>query len=508
MTGITFHHQFILSPSEPAQQDGWQNYCCGGYWLMAHPSLPVSTVVDKDGDHLGYALGWPIGSSGRMIQTQIRLPFGISEESINRLERVIYSFGGRYAFVILHQKLKRLYLDAGGTLSAVFSEKRRMAGSTVSVLVKDEPDHRLWSKPTGEFPDNRPNQYWPAGTTLDPDISRLLPNHYLDLENWRAVRHYPSSALENIPDNEVTDCIERVVSLLRRHILAVVESTPKVYMPLTAGQDSRMLLACSRTWTDKIEYVTFDYRPWRRKGSDQIDLYISQRLAKQFALRRLVIPIPLDLPPGTELAYLHRIGYAGGAGKSRDFFWSCQEHLDLSAAWLTGFAGGVGRAFYWRAGDKATDKMSPAGLLNRMGFPASDRLQDAVRLWLHDLPEVSLLTMLELAHLEHRVGCWASPHFYGTASFAVNLTPFCHRDIFDIMLRLPSTYHSTKALPYHIISAAWPDLHSLPYNDYPGLRRLLKLSSWMGRSKQKARSAVQRLLQNRVRGIKKGIDSN
>jgi hypothetical protein len=500
MNDITFHHQFILSCNESARKDSWHSYYGGGYWLVAHPSLPVNTVVDKNGDNLGYVLGWPIDSSGSLIQTQIRLSFHMRKEGINSLEKSIYSFGGRYAFVILSQDLKRLYLDAGGTLSAVFSEKRRMAGSTVSVLVIDEPDHPLWSKPVGEFPDNRPNQYWPAGTTLDPDISRLLPNHYLDLENWRAVRHYPSPALETIPESEVPDCTERIVSLLRRHILAVVESTPKVYMPLTAGQDSRMLLACSRTWTDKIEYVTFDYRPWRRERSDRVDLYIAQHLAKRFRLRWLVIPVSPNLPPGTELDYLRRIGFAGGAGKSRDFFWSCHEHLDLSAAWLTGFAGEVGRAFYWRAADKETDQMSPAELLNRIGLPASDRLQDAVRLWLRELPEVSLSTLLDFAYLEHRLGCWACPHFYGTASFSVNLTPFCHREIFDLMLRLPAAYRCSKALPRDIISAAWPDLHSLPYNEYPGIRGLIGPSTWMGRSKRKARSAIRRLIQNRIVG--------
>jgi hypothetical protein len=494
MIDVSFYHQFVLSTHESAGKVGWHCYRHGDYCLTAHPSLPVNIVLDKDDNEVGYAVGWPINRCGRLVQTQIRLPFHVNAQNVQALEAFIYSFGGRYAFAIVTPDLKRLYMDAGGTLSAVFSEKRATAGSTVSIVVMDEPNHSLWSKRLGEFPDNKPNQYWPAGTTLDPDITRLLPNHYLDLENWRAVRQYPNSTVETIPESDIPDCIERIGSLLRRQIIAVAEQAPRVYMPLTAGRDSRLLLACSRACTDKIEYVTFDYSPWRRERSDRVDLYIAQCSAERFRLRQRVIPVPAKLPPGTELQYLRRIGFAGGAGKSRDFFWSCREHLDLSAAWLTGFAGEVGRTFYWQSTDREAYKMSPAELLNRMGLPSSDRLQNAIRGWLRDLPDVPLSTLLDFAYLEHRLGCWAAPHFYGAAPFSVNLTPFNHREIYDIMLRLPFTYRRSKALFQDITATAWPELLSLPYNDYPGIRGLLGPSSWIGQSKRKARSLVKRML--------------
>lgn len=494
MIDVAFHHQFILSTDACARKDSSNSHSCGGYHLSAHPSLPVNAVLDKAGNEVGYVLGWPIDQSGRLIQAQIQLPFQVSVQSADRLEDVIYSFGGRYAFVILTADLKRLYLDAGGTLSAVFSAKRKTAGSTVAVLVWDEPDHPLWSARLGEFPDNKPNQYWPAGTTLDPGISRLLPNHYLDLVNWQAIRHYPKSTLKEISEKELPDCIEKIVGVLRKHILSVLENTHRLYMPLTAGQDSRMLLACSRAWRDKIEYVTFDYRPWRRERSDRVDVYVSQRLAKRFKLHQSLIPISAKLPSGTELQYLHRIGFAGGAGKSRDFFAACREHLDLSGAWLTGFAGEVGRAFYSRPTDSETQKMSPAELLRRMKLPTSDRLQEAIRAWLRGLPDLPFSTLLDFVYLEHRLGCWAAPHLYGAAPFSVNLTPFSHRDIFDAMLRLPATYRRGKALGGDIISATWPELMSLPYNDYPGIRRLIGPAGWVGTTKRKARTAIKRML--------------
>lgn len=100
----------------------------------------------------------------------------------------LYTYGGRFACVLVAESIHRLYLDAGGTLACVYAINSRAAGST-STLV-------LWNV-RGQFPERetplgalRSNQFYPAGLTADPDIRRLLPNHYLDLQEWRAIRLY------------------------------------------------------------------------------------------------------------------------------------------------------------------------------------------------------------------------------------------------------------------------------------------------------------------------------
>jgi hypothetical protein len=320
-------------------------------------------------------------------------------------------------------------------------------------------------------------------TTLDPTISRLLPNHYLDLTTWQAVRHHPKT-FDPMHDADVPHAVSRLVSVLQRQIGAVLHATTRLYMPLTAGLDSRTLLACSRFGHEGIEYVTFDYTPWRQRRSEQLDLDVARRLARRVGLRHTVVPISANVPAVIASGYLHRTGFSGGNGKAWDFEDACQRHLDLSGGWLTGFAGEVGRAFYWHAGDRETERWSPAELLTRLHLPASPRLQEAMRRWLAGLPDdLPLSSLLGLAYLEHRIGCWAAPHLYGAAPFAVNLTPFCHREAFDLMLRLPPEYRKRKALARDICTATWPELLSLPFNAYPGLRGLREgMRAWLRRS--------------------------
>jgi hypothetical protein len=122
------------------------------------------------------------------------------------------------------------------------------------------------------------------------------------------------------------------------------------------------------------------------------------------------------------------------------------------------------------------------------------RLQEALADWLDELPDLPLSTLLELAFVELRLGCWAAPHFYGGAPFSINLAPFSHREIFDILIRLPAAYRRNKVAATDIISTTWPELLGLPLNEYPGLRGMIGPSSWIGHSKRRVRSTLKRLL--------------
>jgi hypothetical protein len=465
------HHQFLIS----------------GNALWTHPSLPKNQLCDSTGNDIGCVLGWPINDAGRVVQGPMQVPGPLVAASI---EQFIYRFGGRWAAFVRIPDLNRLYLDPGGTLSVVYSAGRRRVGSTVAALVLDESGHRLWSVPVHAFPNDRSDQYWPAGTTLDPTIQRLMPNHCLDLSTWQAMRHYPKE-VDPIPDADVSQAVERIVRVVQRQIGAVLNVTKRLYMPLTAGRDSRVLLACSRPWREQIDYVTFDYTPWRQRRNERVDLYVARRFAQQHRLRHTVAPIASDLPMELQRRYLHRTGFSGGNGKAWDFDAACRTHLDLSSGWLTGFAGEVGRAFYWRPGDRDTYRMSPAELLARLRLPTAPRLEEAIGLWRASLPEdLPLTTLLGYAYLEQRLGCWAAPHSYGTAPFAVNLTPFCHREVFELMLRLPATYRQRKTLAEDIIRETWPELLRLPFNEYPWQRRLADPPGLLGRVKRRAHSLL------------------
>jgi hypothetical protein len=183
----------------------------------------------------------------------------------------------------------------------------------------------------------------------------------LDLEHWEDVRHYPRYGFSGIDDSEMPAHVDQIARLLRRNVLAALGTSQRVYLPLTAGRDSRILLASVRAQRQQLDYVTFDRQRLggRERKGNRVDLQVSAEIARDLRLRRLVIPVSPSPPSGTELRYLRRIGFAGGAGKSRDYLWSLERHLDPAGAWLTGYGGGTGKPFCWRSRTETTTRSRP-----------------------------------------------------------------------------------------------------------------------------------------------------
>ena len=240
-------------------------------------------------------------------------------------------------------------------------------------------------------------------------------------------------------------------------------------MGLTAGRDSRMILACSHDFYQKITWFTFA----DSQEEAEIDVYIARKISEQFAFNHQIVPIQT---PSDELKreYLWRIGYSGHWGKARDFYDACSQHLERQSALLTGFAGEVGRAFYWHGVSSKTWQPNPQTLLSLMWLPESPAFCQAIENWLAGISVKDVYLLLDQLYLEQRVGCWASPHLYGVAPFRLVLTPFSHRQIIKAMLRLPIKYKRSQRLADDIINLMWPELKRFPYQRKTGLKASIK----------------------------------
>src|SRR5690606_38634064 len=300
----------------------------------------------------------------------------------------------------------------------------------------------------------------------DPDVRRLLPNHYLDLERWAPVRHWPARPIERSDQDGMPALVREIVEPVRANIEGITGALPG-YLGLTAGRDSRMVLACARGALDRIRFVTFIYEDEQRKP----DIHTARRIARRFGLAHVGVPLT-EPDEQQKQEYLLRTGFAGHWGKSRDFDLACRRHLEMDRAWITGFGGEVGRAFYWREGDAPNRPPTPEALVERLNLPRDQATLEAWRRWQAEAPHQDSFDLLDLAYIEQRMGCWAGPHMYGAAPFGANLSAFSHRRAFVAMMSLPVMFRRRQGLADAVIAEAWPELASLPYQQFTGLRLL------------------------------------
>jgi len=387
-------------------------------------------------------------------------------------ERSIHSLAGRFAAVWLGRGGTRVFLDASGSLGVVYCAEQEIAASTAFLVpYQDASDDRLAlvNEPT-PYPYD-PHLYF--GLTVRHSVDWLLPNHYLDLESWRTVRYWPIGESESTDD--VEDVLETVVNRVRESVRALVESGP-VQMSLTAGNDTRALLACSKEFLDEIEFVTLAFPD--RIG--RTDVNVARQMASALGLRHRVIRGRASFED------IDRVLYRTGCVAALDS--RCQQgarmmaNLDSKRPYLSASMAEVARQPSYRTWDPEPQPQDIERLLAWENQPAWPELIERGRRWLDDLPVRSAAGIIDFVDFEQRYGGWTGylPYAYPEGS-ACTVYPFSDWRVFEAVLRLPFEYRLGNRFTPDIVVREWPELAAFPINQarvgwYGTYRRLRTLA--------------------------------
>jgi len=457
--------QFILCREENNIPGQWAIHRNGPWYLGSHVALPVVDLLASDSSLIGWLLGYPIDSQARLLREEVR--FAVSpdtKDTAEQFERLLYSYGGRFVAICFVTPTPRLYLDPIGSLAAVFAPKQQIVASTATLVPQlDDQDNNQELIRVIDVPDK--DTYYPFALTSRHSVARLLPNHFLDLETWQAVRHWP--VREYSPVDRVADAVDEIIHLLKNNITAVVREHP-LYMSLTAGRDSRMLLACAQKHLHDIIFVTFGTPQW-----GLLDKQVAPKIAKRFHLKHHFVPY--ESPSENELKeWQNRTGNC-----IRGVQWvRTYNRLDSQRAVLMGAGGELGRGFHWRKGDTESSPICADDLLIKRDIPITTEIRNRAQQWLENLPVKNTLFIWGLLYNELFNGCWFGPLLYGLKHNPLYICPFSHRRIIEIMLSLPSDYRRNNMLPVDLVKSQWPELLRIPFNWPMGIKRYFHAVKW------------------------------
>ena len=466
MNWLNFPEQFLLCRNTQLIPPGWSMQAIRDWHLGHHPSLPVVRLQTRDHVPIGWLLGYAIDGDGVLLDSETVTVFrGDGVDLVPEdFESWLYELGGRFLAVLLTDSSSRVYLDPCGSLSAVYCSMREMVASTVAVIPYDGDTVELTDlvRLVG-IPES---SMYPLNLTPRKNVWRLLPNHFLDLRQWEAVRHWPKGEILLVGDTDqaVTQVVERV----RLHMKALVAKKP-VLLRLTAGQDSRVLLACARPLVKHMTFFTAEHE--FLDAESWLDCNTAAHIARKFELR--YIRLPHLRPRQADLdEWLLRTGWS--VGEIRGWRASTTyKQLPPGHADLVGVAGGVARGLSWRPDDTERTTISPDRLLARLRAGQHPSSRSAVSAWLDLLPCRDPFLTLDLFHIEQRLGCWGGvyPYAFGQDG-RFQLFPLCHRQIFATMLSLPIAFRAAELLGQRIIEREWPELLHYPINQARGLQRV------------------------------------
>jgi hypothetical protein len=455
----SYRGQFVLSrsakdlPPKFGAEDGWSK-THGGHWYLAVNGLPVHPLT-RESKFLGWCIGFPLGER----------PIALDP---NNIDAFYETFAGPWALLLVG--LGRVMLDPGGQMPAVYHTEEAIVASTPTLIASAQPRDLQFERNVG-FPEN--DGWFPFGLTSRANVRRLLPNHALDLERWSVARHWPTAQTDLSIRSDVKPLVKSICSTLSQTLRTASRHSPLEFT-VTAGHDSRMVLACARDLVSESTFFTYT------KGAEETrDVHISQRLASIGGFNHKLIEF-VGASEAEMVSWMSRTGHAASGGIMK--IHPTLQRLDPSRVLVTGMGGEIGRGFYYRRGDFSTLPITSDVLLTRIGRPANPRMLEAGAHWLQSLTQYDAFVKLDLLYAENRLGCWAAPQRFSNLTSIFEFTPFNFRPLINTLLQLPHYFRWRDHMSYDVMRFAWPELLRLPVNRYTdGWRGMKDRLAWIAK---------------------------
>lgn len=451
---LTERH-FLVCRERVSLPKAWRRQELAG-WQIAFPEqFTTCELIDADGTLLGWFLGEAIAPAQKIwISEAVRLESGPdSNGPIAALESFLDGLTGRFAVVLLHAKFRRIYLDAGGFLPVVYSPSLGMSATT-SALIPEGIGHQRHDCLSDALHIKQSKLWFPFGLTPRADVFRLLPNHYLDLDSMQPVRHWPKE--KPMADLGLGSLLRSMADWLRSSYSTVAQRG-KVLLSLTAGRDSRMLLAAARPFIQDTRCFTFS----PRMDGDQLDTEVAKGFARRFHFDHLVLPLANE-----DAGEIGRYFVESSHSVTKAPFVKAKplQHWSKHHTVVLGLAAEVGRAYYWNRSDMEGAPLSNLRILQKLNMPAVDPLPEAAQRYLNETLPYGKIAALDLLYVEQRLGCWGGPASSPLKYHGAMIPLFSSRELFSRMFKLPARYRFGQLLARDLILMQWPELLDIAFN--------------------------------------------
>ena len=248
---IAFRYQYNISET---QEDiySFTHQHCGDWHVHSGDALPACRLRDEKGRHIGVVLGIAVGPLGLLSKASPFIPLDSTHPQFwKKFEDYIIDVAGRYAFVLTRGTQTRVYVDPVGMIGAVYNEDDRYIAASPLLAIK---------RPVEQNPKFDPSIVEEHGGkyslfhTVDAHVKRLMPNHYLDLSDFKEYRFWPNT--ENFVEPKQTRlAIYAEIAARTLFNVSAISAAFKCALPISGGQDSRLLLAMAKSNLHNIEQI-------------------------------------------------------------------------------------------------------------------------------------------------------------------------------------------------------------------------------------------------------------
>lgn len=460
--------QFLLGPRKIEVQPGWRSLAVTGcLFLSAHSELPVFQVESEDKRRqltlVGEAMDPHSPSLGNEdILRELMARFSARVD----LLAAAAPMGGRWVLIATNGRDAFLFHDALGLRQAFHTDVRlahelwvmSQPGIGIDMLgQRVDPEARAFMD---SFAFRSHAEYrWPGSGSPVREMKRLLPNHLLDLKTGAIERYWPVGPLERFSADSAVDRLSKVLpgfvrAIVHRHHAA---------LSLTAGIDSRLVLAAARGVTDKVAFVTVRQA---KMPDDHPDIVVPSRLLAQLRLKHDVVRAPATMSAEFSRCFKRNVFLAHDQyGPDAE---AIRAYSGGTQVALTGSGAEVGRCPFrseiFRSDRKRIDAFDLAELQRMSREPFAVKNFNA---WLVDARARFDVKLLDLFDWEQGHGSWLSTtQLEFDSAWRDIFTPYNSREVLATLLGVDESQRRSPNYPIFrtLIRTLWPELLDVPIN--------------------------------------------
>jgi hypothetical protein len=478
---LLFRRQFVIGPGAVRPSRFWSTTkLLHGLTLSAHRDLPCALRLDSD---------TAIALLGRAVH--VKQPRWTEAEIVDHLRddagdlrafsASLDGLAGRWVAVLQSGGRTYLQTDACGFRQVHYAtadgatwaaSQPALLDTVVRLRPNDDPELREFLQcPAYAALESA----WVGDATTYRDCHRLLPNHWLDL--GAATTRRRSLARRPVPLSRGA-AVDASAAMLQS-IMAGICARERVSLALTAGIDSRILLAAAKPVVQGIDLFV------DRMGGlddDDADIWVPRELCRRLGLPFDVRNSAVDPPDWFRSLLATNVTAARVLPKTRSIF----AKLAAGDACLNinGNGGEIGRNFYDKYAQERPRPWSAAELAELMGYrPAPRFVIHALERWLQELGPFDRdgWMLPDLLYWEQRMGIWGAQYPAEQDVAVDEFSPFNCRALLETMVAAPRKDRAAPRYPFFrdLMVAMWPEVLELPLNPLRSGDHLNRAKQWL-----------------------------
>ena len=471
---LKFRRQFLLGHTQYRPNKYWNvKKLAHNLFLSVHQDLSFFSKRKKDRTItlIGTAIDciYPFKTHSQIV-TDLLHNFNSIDSVINKSKPL----AGRWIVICQNAHNTLIFTDPCGLRQVYFFTGKNSCCASQPTLINQvekliETTNEEILKLINSATYKNTESAWIGNKTVYENCQHLMPNHYLDLNKCSQLRFFPKKPLSILKSSDMLT--SRAASYLK-NIMTGLNHRYDLQVGLTAGFDSRLLLAASVDIYDEISYLTDDLGQLKNYHDD---IYVPKKLAQKLKLAHSIKAhnneqIPnwfYDLlsqnvsearinPVLPKIKTIYRILAANNS-----------EHISLNGNVIETVRIMEKNLKY----EASHHSMSRIDFI--LGFTGYNNqyVRDEVNLFINsfDISLITGATLLDIFYWEQRMGNWGALYPAELDIAAETISPFNCRLLLETCLkaerklRLPPDYVFFK----EIIWKLWPEVLSEPINPGP-----------------------------------------